>query len=106
MTELKTGYKVVVQEVGEDYWEIFKKIAELIIERMINSGGLTIERVIRECFFVVHKYAMDKLKPIVVVLDDFDGLNYNSIPLFIREWFSVYTPTVGTRICNECEGFQ
>lgn len=50
MTELKTVYKVVVLEVGEDYWEIFKKIAELIIERMINSGGLTNEGVIRECF--------------------------------------------------------
>lgn len=45
--------------------------------------------------FVVHKYALVKLEPIVVVLEDFDGLKYNSIPLFIREWFSVYP-----KLCN------
>lgn len=106
MGALVAIYVVVVKAVGEEYWELFKKMAIMILQRLGDRNGMPVEEVIRECFELVRQYSDRRGVTVEDVLMSFAGLTYESIPRFVREWFEMLTPTVGTEPCPECQGFK
>lgn len=97
-------HMVIVERCGEEMFELFKKMAERILERYAGVAGFTIEDVIFECYEVVKNYAERRGIPISAVLALFDGFSYSSIPPCVKYWFEVFIPEVGTVVCRNCGG--
>lgn len=109
MRALVAIYTVVVRAVGDDYWNMLRRMAILIIERILNGEGMSIEQVIKECFKLVQEYAASNRLRVEDVLMPFRGLGEVSIemiPLSIRQWFEAFIPNVGSQECKECGGWR
>lgn len=105
MTVLVVVYNVIVRATGDEYWQLFKKMGERILERLSVQGlNLSVEDVISECFTVCQEYAQKRNITVKDVVMSFGGFTYESIPRCVREYFEVLIPTPGPQKCTVCLG--
>lgn len=104
MSKLAEIHTVIVIGVGEVVFDLLKRMAELLIERMLTRGEFSIEWVLEECYTVCREYARRRNISIDDVLMSFNGLSHETIPVFVREWFRVLMAEPGEESCAECGG--
>lgn len=102
-------YTVVVTAVGEDYWNMLRRMAILIIERILNGQAMSVEQVIEECFKLVREYATSnrmRVEDVLMPFMELGEVSIEMIPLSIRLWFEALIPKVGSQVCKECAGWR
>lgn len=95
---------VIMKSVGEEKYELFKKMAELIMDRLGNGGRLTIDWVLNKCYDLVIDYARMRNIGVDDVLMSFNGQSFATIPWFVQQWFHVLVAVPGEVICEDCGG--
>lgn len=97
-------YRDIRMTAGDEYVELFKKMAELVVKWFGTLGNVTIDWVVDECYEVVNRYTVKRRVTIQDIFMSFNEHIYETIPSFVRDHFQKFVAKPGTVNCADCNG--